>query len=198
MTSPKHSRHNVFLKLLATTVALSTSACTILFGNVRPSAEKSDHYSVMDLSRRDADWAKLEPTEVGRESGEREPEKTEIADVTYQSKSTDSVISMNSTCHDPEIRQERETGLPALEEHSRTLLLGIAQKSAALRETFKLRDLDALQTTVTGRLDNRDVKVRSVVVKNDECLYDFLFLTRPENFDRYKDLFAEFTQSFSK
>src|SRR4051812_47677682 len=90
-----------FLPCLFVLASATISGCALI-GNVKPVAEKSESYGVMDLSKENPEWVKLDTSETrsGENSsgGSQETETTEVSDVAYQSKRNASIISLNSAC----------------------------------------------------------------------------------------------------
>jgi hypothetical protein len=178
------------LILLLPVLLLSTSGCGLLLGNVKPMDEKSDRYRVIDLAKADRDWVKLEPTKI-------EPAKedgatlmgNEVTDLAFQSKKTASIISLNSSCRP---KQENEEDL---HEVTRLLLLGISDTSLHEEKTFTLQGVPALETTVRGQLNGESMMLRTVVVRKAGCIYDLMYISRPEFFQSQEPAFAKFAAS---
>ncbi len=98
--------------------ALSSAGCSIFFGNIRPSQEKSSAYHILDLSQINSAWVKLNKpggnnpfkpsSKLAGMSAHKPPTTTlpatadsslgEESDMTFQSSLTGSMISMNSAC----------------------------------------------------------------------------------------------------
>ena len=103
------------------TTALVQSGCAILIGNVDPVAHRSGDYDVLMLSDKESNWNKLDPRQTlsPDESGLSEDEaKTRTSDLTFQSRKTASIISLNSSCRDRVEGQKR-----SLREYTNLLLL---------------------------------------------------------------------------
>ena len=90
---------------------LSQTGCSVFFGNVKPIAQKSTSYEVLDLSTNNPEWEKISKKEA--EPG--------ISDLAFQSKKTKSIISLNSTCKTIPEESEKKKNLREL---TRELLLG--------------------------------------------------------------------------
>ena len=158
------------------------SGCGVLIGNVKPVEDKSNAYRVADLQVLKADWRKLESSL--KEAGAAE----DVSDVAFQSKTTSSIISLNSACR-PGGDQR------SLKEISRLLFLGLSQSSAPEEQTLEVERVPALQTTVEGRLNNEPVRLRTVVLRKGECVYDLMYVARPEQFDKQLGDFTHFVSS---
>src|SRR4051794_12663581 len=73
-------------------VLLHHTGCSLFLGSIKPAEEKSNSYEILDLSKNDSQWIRLEPQEG------TEPSPNGASDVAYQSKKTASIISINSAC----------------------------------------------------------------------------------------------------
>lgn len=162
-------------------LGLLASGCSLFIGNVKPVDEKSDDYSIMDLSRFNPDWTRL-PTE-------KDPARTDITDLGYRSQMSGAIVSLNSGC-----RASRDTTQP-LEELSRQLLLGIDDIEGREDKTYSLSGQPALETTLQGRMNSKLVKLRTIVVKKDGCVFDLMYLARPDRFAEKESDFSRFAQS---
>lgn len=147
----------------------------------------------MDLNREE--WKKLPPAEVAHDSvsanseiKNSEPDTSETTDLAFQSQLTSSIISMNSACR-PSVR-ERELG-----GFTQQLLLGISDVSERSEIHLKIADQDALQTTVNGKMNRTFVKIRTIVLKKDNCAYDLMYISKPADFEKQEDTFLKFAQS---
>lgn len=140
----------------------------------------------MDLSQLEG-WEKIE---VAEEDASREREETEISDVAYQSTRTGSVISLNSGC-----RPTVQTSQLTLEEFTQQLLLGITQTDSRVQREIRIEGAPALQTTLTGRMGDEPVTLRTIVLRKDECVYDLMYVARPDSFPTDEALFSKFVQS---
>lgn len=155
--------------------------CGVFLGNVKPVAEKSESYAVMDLSELSRKWKKLENEEAV--SGD-------VSDLAYQSDETGSIISLNSACREGLTNQNDD-----LKEFTHQLLLGISDIHERRQENVRLEGKSALRTTLEGRLQGEAVKLRTYVMKSDECLYDLMYIARPETFEVEESTFVRFVDS---
>jgi hypothetical protein len=168
--------------LVAAALALFASGCAIV-GNVTPVDEKSETYQVVDLSKGSSEWSKL-PPQAGASSD------TSSSDVAYQSQKTASIVSLNSAC-----RPTFETEHRDLKTFTNLLFLGISDITQRDEREFKLQGLPALETTLKGRLNNEEMMLRTVVLRRGECVYDLMFVARPEHFAENETDFAHFVDS---
>lgn len=171
---------------------LSFTGCGVLVGNVKPFDQKSEAYGVVDLSKNSPDWTRLDPKSIGNnpigeDSGTT---STEVADVAYQSKSTASIISLDSACGAGSANQER-----SLKSLTDTLLLGTSNVTLRDERPLRVEDTPALQTTIQGMIGGESVKLRTVVLKRQRCVYDLVYVARPDNFSLHESDFSHFVAS---
>lgn len=171
-------------------LSLTSAGCGILLGNVRPVDEKSESYGILDLSQDNKDWQKLDPADSNEGSTREETElkPTEISDVAYQSKKTASIISLNSACRPNQEKQD-------LREATSLLLLGINDVTLREEKGLKVQKYPGLETTIQGRLNNEDMKLRTVVIQRENCIFDLMYIARPHHFEEQTQAFSKFVSS---
>lgn len=174
--------------LLLATLAIHSAGCGLLIGNVKPVEEKSEAYRVLDLSRDSPDWEKL--ASVNESTQAPNPDGSEISDVAYQSKKSASIISLNSACRASNVSSEI-----SLQEFTRELLLGISDVTQRTERSFSLQETPALETTLQGNLNGERVMLRTVVLRSGECVYDLMYVSRPEQFAAQESDFSRFVNS---
>ncbi len=165
------------------------NACGLLVGNIKPVDEKSDDYGVLDLSRDNSNWVKLDPKSIsGREAKDEGTSPTEISDVVFQSKQTASTISLNSACRE---------GAQAKDLRSITNLLFFGINDISVREEHELahQGYPALETTLKGKLSREPVMLRTLVIKKNECVYEMIYLAPPAKFEQEAPDFSRFVAS---
>ncbi len=173
-------------------ILLFQTGCSLLFGNIRSEDEKSTTYRIADLSKTNPDWLKLDPKSIndtvnvdGNSSGNG------VSDVLFQSQKTASIISMNSTCRTSEKKEERQS----LRELSRELLLGISDITSQVEKSLTLQNTKALQTTIKGKMNHEEMTLRTIVLQYSHCIYDLMYVTRPEHFEENESDFNHFADS---
>lgn len=175
---------------LRNTLALSIfflffqSSCGLLIGNIKPVEEKSGNYRVMDLSQKNSDWVRL------KRSTSSGSDQTDYEDIAYQSKKSASIISLNSAC-----RSTIEAENKGLEEYTHLLLLGITEPTQKEEKNLTLHGLPALQTTVEAVLNKKRVKIRTLVLQKKDCVYDLMYIARPDRFSENETTFIQFVDS---
>jgi len=163
-----------FIQAIAVSLSLIfSSGCGILVGNTKPVTEKSDDYSVLDLSRDpESEWVPLSSTDPFPANDVKDPNAS--SDRAWQSKRNSAIVSINTTC-----RKKITDATVDLSSYSRQLLLGVNDVQLREETELKLQDTPALQTIIEGKLQGEPVRMRAVVLKRAECLYDLVFLGRP-------------------
>jgi len=174
-----------------TLLFLSLSACSTLVGNVKPVDEKSEQYEIIELSPEG--WTKLDPTSLVSEKARFDPKSStyssEVTDLTYQSKKTAGIISLNSSCRSGRAQEEN------LELITRELLLGITGVTLRTDQKISVQTTPALQTTVQGKIAGELTKIRTVVLSRGECIYDLMYVSTPERFKTHEEDFNRFVSS---
>ncbi len=174
------------LQLVAAATFLS--GCGVLIGNVKPSDHKAEGYGIAQLDRDSpADWKKLEGP---NSASDVDSAASEVPDASYQSKKNSSIISINSNC-----REGRDTQDLSLHEFTRQLLLGMTDVELNEEKETSLQNIPALQTTLKGKMNREPVMLRSIVLKKKECVYDLMYISRPEHFQIHEPDFTKFIAS---
>jgi len=202
---------NSNLGLLALLI-FTSSGCSLLFGNIKPTEEKSKNYGILDLSlsfspsptpslaqpsQGHSEWVKLDQ-KMSTEREETQGLASElsgsgISDVAYQSKETASIISLNSACKTYALQamDKKET----LESLTQELLLGISEITLKEERNLTIDQIPALETTTKGKIRQENMMLRTVVLKRLNCVYDLMYVARPESFDKNRDDFSRFVSS---
>lgn len=180
------------LLLLTTVLGLSQAGCGILVGNVKPEDEKSESYGVADLSKTNSDWTKLDPKSFGEISPQQDAAttSTEVSDVAFQSRSTASIISLNSACRNGNGYEDKD-----LRSLTSVLLLGASDVTHRDESDMSVSGTPGLQTTILGRINGEQVMLRTVVLKRKTCVYDLVYVARPQTFQTHEEDFSHFVAS---
>lgn len=178
-----HFRFRI-LSLFALVAGLSLlSGCGVLIGNTKPVETKADNYGITDLSANDAKWIKLP-------SNENELQSSDISDAAYQARDTGAIISINSAC-----RALKNPSSVSLKESSQLLVMGMTDITFEERKDISIQNRPALETTIEGKMNTQPTKIRTVVVQKNDCLFDLMYIARPEVFGRHEDDFRRFLLS---
>jgi hypothetical protein len=176
--------------------ALGASGCGVFIGNVRPEDSKSDAYGISDLSKESPDWTKLDPKKSnGEEPYDPNTTPTEVSDVSYQSKKTSAVISINSACRANREAPPNKTVDQDLRDLTDILLLGDNDVTLRNENHVLVQGSPALETTILGKINQEKVEIRAVVLRRKTCIYDLLYVSRPETFTLNEPSFTHFVAS---
>ena len=178
---------------------LLLNACSLLFGNIAAVSEKSGRYEAASLP---SEWESLSPTEIG-EAAPDDPDQNSRSDFAFQSAKTSSIISVNSACRPsldwdelvPEEKRKIENK-NQLRNFTRQLLMGIEPSSPPTERELSVSDLSAMETTLAGSLSGKETRVRTVVVRRKDCIYDLMYVAQPPHFDADVEVFDRFVASF--
>ena len=100
----------------------------------------------------------------------------EGGDLAFKNTQFDGTMTVNSTCNE----KKKNYSLRALSE---SLLIGIKDKEALSREEITVDGMPALKTIYTGSLNNVQLKIATVVLRKNICIYDFTYASSPGHFD---------------
>jgi hypothetical protein len=179
-----------------TAFGLGASGCGVFIGNVRPEDSKSDAYGISDLSKENLDWVKLDPKKSnGDEAYDPNTTPTEVSDVAYQSKKTSSVISINSACRANREAPANKSVDQDLRDLTDILLLGGTDVTLRNEDHVTLQGTPALETTILTKINQEKVQIRAVVLRRKTCIYDLLYVSRPEVFTINEPAFTHFVAS---
>lgn len=193
-----HPSIHLYCLLFIVVTTLFGSGCGVLIGNVRPVDEKDKELDYQNLSK-DSQWIRLD-LQAERENKDTNPSNTpdtesQAPDVAFQNKSTQAIISVNSACREvARPTDETRTEEDRLKLFTKRLHFGLAveERKEALSQ---VDGLSAWDSTVQGKLDGEPIALRTLVVQLDKCIYDVMYMTRPEHFKRHENVFASFVAS---
>jgi hypothetical protein len=189
---------------LMITIALALlallSGCSTLFGTVKPVDEKSSQYHAPELSAAEPvklstpknhwkrGWKKIEtsPKSEGEENDEIR------SDLAYQSVKTGSIISVNSACRESNGAIKKKS----LKTFTRELLMGFSEITLDEERPMEIDHTPALQTTLRGRLNDESVMIRAIVLVRGNCVYDLMYLSSPQAFQKNEADFHSFVEEF--
>jgi hypothetical protein len=98
-------------------------------------------------------------------------------DIAYYNSSFSAIIQINSTCRS----DYEDVSLSILLGH---LLYGLTDRKVIREEKRMIDNRDALYTELNANLDGVSIQAALLVLKKNECIYDFAYMTRPWNFGR--------------
>lgn len=115
--------------------------------------------------------------------------KLGIAAINFRNDSLGSTISTDAFCD----HAFDDAPLNALTNH---LFAGLQDIKVEKQAPFVMSDRGALRTTLKASLDGVPVKIETIVVKKDWCLFDFYLVSPPENFAQAIPDFENFFRGF--
>jgi hypothetical protein len=183
-------RHSIAIFTSFLALALLQTGCAVLIGSIKPVEEKSESYGIADLSKEGPGWVKLDAAAESNASKTPEVTPTEVSDVAYQSKKTASIISLDSACRKSSASPDHD-----LKSFTNQLLLGISNIAQRNEAAVIVQNTPALETTVTGRVNADPVMLRTVVLRRGNCVYDLVFVARPNTFSEEETDFSHFVAS---
>lgn len=109
-------------------------------------------------------------------------------DVAFMSKDSPHSLAINSTCADHSD--------PSLEVLTRHLLMGFTQTDTVAQSTQPLDGRESLRSHVIAKLDGVPVELILVVMKKDDCVYDFTYLSPVGRLDERLATFEQILKNF--
>jgi hypothetical protein len=173
-------------------ILLTFPACSTLVGSVRPVEDKTDQYSFLDLSKKQAEWTRVSPVDSNQDQDLPETVSvTQHSDLIFQHLNSDAVISVNSACRSSERPDSR-----SLQDLTKTLFLGFSQVESRSEKVVTVSSQEALETTLLGQLGGERTQMKSTVFRSRYCVFDLLYVARPERFNAYLSTFDQFVSEF--
>lgn len=175
-------------------IFVTLSSCSTLVGNVKPVDEKSTVYGILDLTLENPKvWSRLDDSQLRPKDSQvgsnKKAYSSEITDVAYQSLQTSGIISLNSSCRSG--RKTAEDLSPYLHE----LLLGMTEVAERSENRRKVADTEAIESLIAGKMAGERTKIQAIVLAKDGCIYDLMYIARPERFSTHIDDFNRFVSS---
>jgi len=115
--------------------------------------------------------------------------KLDIAAINFRNDEFKSTLSTDTFCD----QAFDDTPLNALTRH---LFAGLQEVKIEKETPFMMNDRGALRTSLKASLDGVPVRIETVVIKKDWCLFDFYLVSPPENFSSALPDFEKFYQGF--
>ena len=73
---------------------------------------------------------------------------------------------------------------------------GIRNRDEPIERALFLDGREAVMLQTKGRLDGVDIQMDVVALAKNQCLFDFVYITRPENFTKGFDDFHQMLYTF--
>lgn len=117
--------------------------------------------------------------------GDLPPEWTKVygeRGLTWRRRDTKgTIITVNVSC--------RRTGDAPLSVLTNQLLFGLTERNFESRELVPFLGREAERALVTAKLDGVPVKLSTMVLKRNRCIYDAFYAAAPETFDEHAQEF---------
>lgn len=110
--------------------------------------------------------------------------------IVFRNKELGATISTDSFCDDA----YDDAQLPVLTKH---LLGGIEDIHIMEQKTLMLDGRAALRSVMAGKMDGVPIRLSTVVVKKNECLFDFYLVSSPEKYEQAVSDFKVFYEGFA-
>jgi hypothetical protein len=141
------------------------------------------------------DGATFKRDKLSYQTGRLGPEwkriRVEDANLAFKHQNGGAIVC-NAICGDNDIR---DVPLDVLINQS---LFGVEDQNEISREALKLDSRAAVRTHVSGTLDGVSIDLDLVVMKKDNCTFDFQLVTTPGTFAARQPDFEQFFQGFRK
>jgi len=166
-----------------------TTGCSLILGNIKPTDEKSNAYSYLDLSSNSRYWIKTR--EELNSSGQ---DKTDLdqSDVTFKRRSGKATISINSVCK----KTSKKPDQGDLKKSARELLLGFSQLEILSEKQIKVSHHDAYEITAQGLMNHSSLVIKLVLLEKNSCSYDLIYISESQEFKKHETDFQRFVSSF--
>jgi hypothetical protein len=112
------------------------------------------------------------------------------AALAFRDASRDATIAVNSRCG----TDGEDVPLTALTQH---LFLSFTEREILEQKVVPMDGREAMNTVLSAKLDGVVKKFDVWVLKKDSCVYDFMYIARPDRFDQGVGDFDRFVQGFT-
>ena len=168
---------------------LLNASCSLFFGNIKPSDEKSSTYRYLDLSTQTQNWMKWSDQGAQITSDSRDLSQS---DISFRSKKSHASISINSVCK----KNPQHYRQPHLKALGQELFLGLHQVEILTERNLKVSRVDAYEMTIKGLLQQTPLMMRVVLLQKDACSYDLIYISDPLEFKNHEEDFNRFVAAF--
>jgi hypothetical protein len=110
------------------------------------------------------------------------------ADLELQRATPPGGLLVDATCEGKEVRRP-------LDVLTRHLTFGLKERVVEESGPLIVGGRPAQRAVLRGSLDGTPVEVEAIVVKGDQCVYDFLYVAPPEAFESGREDFRAFVES---
>lgn len=132
---------------------------------------------------------RLERYTIDHPTGEWRDVKSGSADYAWYNATIGATIYVDSNC------DQRFEDRP-LRDSVNSMTAGIRTKDEPIERALFLDGREAVMLQTKGNLDGVDVQMAVVVLSKNQCLFDFVYITRPENFAKGFSDFHQMLHTF--
>ena len=113
------------------------------------------------------------------------------ADLELRHRSSPAGMAASATC-------EASTTRRPTRALARQLFIGIRERRVIESGEVEIAGRSAVHTVVDGQLEGSEdrVRIETLVLKDDRCVYDFMYVAPPATFGELRADFARFVESF--
>ena len=120
---------------------------------------------------------RLERYKIDKPDGDWKNVKSGSADYAWYNSKIGATIYVDSNC------EQRFEDRP-LHDSLYSMTAGIRSKDEPLERALFLDGREAVMLQTSGNLDGVDIQMAVVALAKNQCLFDFVYITRPENFSK--------------
>lgn len=120
---------------------------------------------------------RLERYKIDKPDGDWRNVKSGSADYAWYNSKIGATIYVDSNC------EQRFEDRP-LHDSLYSMTAGIRTKDEPIERALFLDGREAVMLQTTGNLDGVDIQMAVVALAKNQCLFDFVYITRPENFTK--------------
>ncbi len=120
---------------------------------------------------------RLERYKIDKPTGEWRNVKSGSADYAWYNSKIGATIYVDSNC------EQRFEDRP-LHDSLYSMTSGIRSKEEPIERALFLDGREAVMLQTKGNLDGVDIQMAVVALAKNQCLFDFVYITRPENFPK--------------
>ena len=126
---------------------------------------------------------------VGKLSDSWKRESFGYKAIMFKHKERDASVSVSSFCKG----SFDDAALSLLSDQA---LYGVTNQKNIRRTSIRLADREALRSVTNGRLDGVDLTIDTVTLKMNECVFDFVYVSKPDEYGLDKADFEKFYGGF--
>jgi hypothetical protein len=126
---------------------------------------------------------------VGQAPARWRPIHADGALLAYRDDPADATVAINGRCG----KDGDDVALQSLTQH---LFLLFTDREIKQQRLIPMDGREAMRTTLTAKLDGVQKAFATYVMKKDGCVYDFLYISRPDTFDANVGQFDAFVAGF--